>query len=163
MTERIGAVKFGEDNSEPFLGRDIGHTRNYSEEVAATVDGEVKALLTTAHQEAFDILVDNRDVLDALVLALLERETLDKGEVAVIFEPVRRRPARPPWTGSPTRIPSTLPPVKSPNGTAPSNGASEGASSDSGIIVAPGPDGDLHGGWQGPPPGTPPTPPSPGA
>jgi ATP-dependent Zn protease len=38
MTERIGAVKFGEDNSEPFLGRDIGHTRNYSEEVAATVD-----------------------------------------------------------------------------------------------------------------------------
>jgi cell division protease FtsH len=157
MTERIGAVKFGEDNSEPFLGRDIGHTRNYSEEVAATVDAEVKALLTTAHQEAFDILVDNREVLDNLVLALLERETLDKNEVATIFQPIRRRPARPPWTGSPTRIPSTLPPVKAPNGTAPSNGAP----SEGGMIVAPGPDGDVHGPWQGDGPGGPPAPPHP--
>ena len=82
MTETLGAIKLGESNSEPFLGRDIGHSRNYSEDVAAKVDQETKALLAGAHQEAFDILEENRDVLDALVLALLDKETLDKEEVA---------------------------------------------------------------------------------
>ena len=55
------------------------------------VDEETKRL-ATAHQEAFDILEENRDVLDSLVLALMEQETLDKAEVAAIFEPLRRRP-----------------------------------------------------------------------
>ena len=90
MTERLGAVKLGDSNSEPFLGRDMGHTRNYSEETAAEVDDEIKALLGHAHQEAFEILDENRDVLDALVLALLDKETLDKGEIAEIFEPLTR-------------------------------------------------------------------------
>ena len=103
MTERLGAIKLGEDNSEPFLGRDMGHSRNYSEDVAAIVDEETKKFLATAHQEAFDILVENRDVLDALVLALLDQETLDKEEVAEVFVPLRRRSPRPAWTGSPDR------------------------------------------------------------
>jgi cell division protease FtsH len=111
MTERLGAVKLGESNSEPFLGRDYGHTRDYSEDVAALVDEEVKRFIAMAHQEAFDILEENRDVLDALVLALMDRETLDKAEVAEIFAPLRRRPVRPAWTGSPDRVPSTIPPV----------------------------------------------------
>ena len=68
MTERLGAIRLGEANSEPFLGRDIGHARNYSEDVAAKVDEETKLLLAGAHQEAFDILEENRDVLDDLVL-----------------------------------------------------------------------------------------------
>ncbi len=114
MTERLGAIKLGEDNSEPFLGRDIGHSRNYSEDIAAIVDEETKKFLATAHQEAFDILVENRDVLDALVLALLDQETLDKEQVAEVFEPLRRRPTRPAWTGSPNRVPSTIPPVEIP-------------------------------------------------
>ncbi|MDP9445109.1 MAG: ATP-dependent zinc metalloprotease FtsH, partial [Actinomycetota bacterium] len=117
MTERLGAIKFGESNSEPFLGRDLGHTRNYSEDVAAIVDAEVKALITNAHQEAFDILTENREVLDNLVLSLLEKETLDKDEVAAIFAPLRRRKPRPAWTGSPTRRPSTIPPVDAPPGS----------------------------------------------
>jgi cell division protease FtsH len=112
MTERLGAIKFGEDNSEPFLGRDLGHQRNYSEEIAAAVDEEVGKLVLNAHQEAFDILVDNRAVLDKLVEELLEKETLDKAQVAEIFEPIRKRPVRPAWTGSPDRVPSELPPVK---------------------------------------------------
>jgi cell division protease FtsH len=112
MTERLGAIKFGEDSSEPFLGRDFGSQRNYSEEIAAAVDEEVGKLILNAHQEAFDILVENRAVLDHLVEELLERETLDKGEVARVFEPVRKRPPRPAWTGSPTRAPSELPPVQ---------------------------------------------------
>ena len=114
MTERLGAIKLGDTNSEPFLGRDMGHPRNYSEETAAAVDEETKKLLGHAHQEAFDILEENRDVLDALVLALLDKETLDKAQIAEIFEPLRRRPVRPAWTGSPERVPSTIPPVEIP-------------------------------------------------
>ncbi|MBI2245212.1 MAG: ATP-dependent metallopeptidase FtsH/Yme1/Tma family protein, partial [Nocardioides sp.] len=101
MTERLGAIKLGESNSEPFLGRDFGHARNYSEDVAAIVDEETKKLLANAHQEAFEILEENRDVLDALVLELVEKETLDKEQVATVFEALRRRPERPAWTGSP--------------------------------------------------------------
>jgi cell division protease FtsH len=127
MTERLGAIKLGENNAEPFLGRDIGHSRNYSEDVAAIVDEETKKLLATAHQEAFDILEENRDVLDSLVTALLEKETLDKAEVAEVFEALRRRPARPAWTGSPDRIPSAIPPVKVPR-----NGSDEVGSEDAG-------------------------------
>ncbi len=114
MTERLGAIKLGETNGEPFLGRDIGHTRNYSEDVAAMIDEETKKFLTTAHQEAFDILEENRDVLDALVLELMDKETLDKAAVAKVFEPLRRRSARPAWTGSDTRHPSVIPPIEVP-------------------------------------------------
>ena len=60
-------------------------------QTAAMVDDEVKKFVAVAHQEAFDILEENRDVLDALVLALLDKETLDKEEVAEVFEPLRRR------------------------------------------------------------------------
>ncbi len=114
MTERLGAIKLGETNGEPFLGRDIGHTRNYSEDVAAIIDEETKRFLTTAHQEAFDILEENRDVLDVLVLELMDKETLDKAAVAKVFEPLRRRSARPAWTGSATRNPSEIPPIEVP-------------------------------------------------
>jgi cell division protease FtsH len=160
MTERLGAIKLGESNGEPFLGRDIGHTRNYSEEIAAIVDAEVKMLISNAHQEAFDILVDNRAVLDDLVVALFERETLDKSEVAGIFAPLRRRERRPAWTGSPRRQPSSVPPVPTPKEKAGQNGAShhdEGA-----IVLAPGTDGDVHGGTL-PQPGGQPGPPTPGS
>ena len=141
MTERLGAIKLGDAQGEPFLGRDMGHSRNYSEDVAAIVDDETKKLLHQAHQEAFDILEENRDVLDALVVALLERETLDKAEVAEIFEALRRRPTRPAWTGSPHRVPSTIPPVE----VAGANGTEEGSQSPI-VITPPGPGGDLHGG-----------------
>ncbi len=95
MTERIGAIKLGTDTGEPFLGRDMGHQRDYSEEVAGVVDEEVKRLIETAHDEAWQILVENRDILDDLVLELLEKETLDQAQVAEIFTHIRKRPARP--------------------------------------------------------------------
>ena len=101
MTDRLGAIKLGESNGEPFLGRDFGHTKNYSEDVAAIIDEETKKLLANAHQEAFDILEENRDVLDALVLELMDKETLDKAEVATSSRrcaagrPVRPGPGRP--------------------------------------------------------------------
>jgi cell division protease FtsH len=150
MTERLGAIKLGEAQGEPFLGRDMGHTRNYSEDVAAVVDEETKRLLSEAHQEAFDILEENRDVLDALVIELLEKETLDKAEVARVFEPLRRRPIRPAWTGSPTRSPSAIPPVDVPQAVrerAFSNGGTvEEKPSEGGVILTPpGGGGDVHG------------------
>ncbi|GGK03836.1 ATP-dependent zinc metalloprotease FtsH [Streptomyces camponoticapitis] len=135
MTERLGAIKFGGDNTEPFVGREMGHQRDYSEEVAALVDEEVKKLIETAHNEAWEILVENRDVLDNLVLALLEKETLNKEQIAEIFSTIVRRPARPAWTGSSRRTPSTRPPVLSPkelaltNGATGSNGAIPGVTS----------------------------------
>ncbi len=118
MSDRLGAVKLGGDNSQPFLGRDLGgHQRDYSESVAAIVDEEIAGLILTAHQEAFDILVDNRDVLDRLVEELLEKETLDKKQVAEIFSALRRREVRPAWTGSDQRVPSDQPPVAVPEST----------------------------------------------
>ncbi|HKE51653.1 MAG TPA: ATP-dependent zinc metalloprotease FtsH, partial [Actinomycetes bacterium] len=114
MTERLGAIRFGQQNGEVFLGRDMGHIRDYSEEVAAIVDEEVKKLIETAHDEAWEVLVENRDVLDQMVLELLEKETLDKGEISRIFSPVVPRPARPAWTGSVRRRPSDRPPVMTP-------------------------------------------------
>ncbi|MFI9051796.1 ATP-dependent zinc metalloprotease FtsH [Streptomyces sp. NPDC053427] len=123
MTERLGAIKFGTDNSEPFLGREMGHQRDYSEEVAALVDEEVKKLIETAHNEAWEILVENRDILDNLVLTLLEKETLGKEEIAEVFKHVVKRPARPAWTGSSRRTPSSRPPVLSPKELAPANGS----------------------------------------
>jgi cell division protease FtsH len=145
MTERLGAIKLGESNHEPFLGRDLGHTRDYSEDVAAVVDEETKKLLANAHQEAFDILEENRDVLDSLVLALMERETLDKAEVAEVFQPLRRRSVRPAWTGSPDRAPSTIPPVDVPKSAA-NGSAPEAAQPEGGVVLTPpGDDGDSFG------------------
>ena len=114
MTEAIGAIKLGSDASEPFMGRDYGHQRDYSENIAAKVDGEIRKLIENAHQEAFDILVENRATLDAIVLQLLEKETLNKEEIAAIFAKVNSWPRRPSWTGSSTRIPSQQPPVAVP-------------------------------------------------
>jgi cell division protease FtsH len=143
MTERLGAIKLGESSGEPFMGRDFGHTRDYSEDVAAVVDEETKKFLTTAHQEAFDILVENRDVLDHLVTELLEKETLDKEQIRQIFEALRRRPVRPKWTGSPHREPSDIPPVRVPASAA--NGTKPDEPTGTTIITPPASGGDIHG------------------
>ncbi|MBA2640018.1 MAG: ATP-dependent metallopeptidase FtsH/Yme1/Tma family protein [Nocardioidaceae bacterium] len=152
MTQRLGAIKFGESNAEPFLGRDIGHTRNYSEEIAAMVDDEVKTLISDAHQEAFDVLVDNRDVLDELVLELFEKETLDQKQVAEVFTNLRRRERRPAWTGSPLRVPSQKPAVSPP----PSTNGTQPVGDEGGVVLAPGDGGDIRtGGGSGAPVGPP--------
>ncbi len=133
MSERIGAIKLGQDSGEVFLGRDMGHQRDYSEGVAEIVDQEVRALIETAHDEAWEILNENRDVLDALVLELLEKETLDKEEVAEIFIPMRRKESRSVWLSSAGRPVSDLPPVETPavrlNGSA--NGSPNGSANGS--------------------------------
>ena len=122
MTERLGAIKYGQEQSEVFLGRDMGHMRDYSEEVAAAIDEEVRGFIEAAHQEAYDVLVNNREILDAMVLALLEREDLDKAEIEEIFAELKLQSPRPAWTGSARRAPDTRGPIPFP--PASSNGHS---------------------------------------
>ena len=114
MSEKLGAVKFGQESGEVFMGRDMGHGRDYSEEVAAQVDSEVRALIENAHHEAWQILVEYRDVLDDMVLKLLDQETLNKDEVAEIFADVPKRPERLHPTGNGRRPLSSKPPVLTP-------------------------------------------------
>ncbi|WP_237767395.1 ATP-dependent zinc metalloprotease FtsH [Serinicoccus sp. CUA-874] len=103
MSERVGAVKLGSAGGEVFLGRDMGHERDYSENLAGVVDQEVRRLIEAAHDEAWHALNDNRDILDALVLELLEKETLNAEAIAEVFTDVRKRPVRPVWLSSDAR------------------------------------------------------------
>ncbi|WP_413452019.1 ATP-dependent zinc metalloprotease FtsH [Georgenia phoenicis] len=114
MSDRVGAVKLGSDNGEPFLGRDMGHQRDYSEDIARIVDEEVRRLIDAAHDEAWEILHEYRDVLDHLVLELLEHETLNEKELAAVFAPITKREPRPVWLSSESRTVSDRPPVRTP-------------------------------------------------
>ncbi|HST50179.1 ATP-dependent zinc metalloprotease FtsH, partial [Jatrophihabitans sp.] len=125
MSAKLGAVKYGTSDSEPFLGRDYGHQRDYSEEIAAWIDEEVRALIEAAHDEAWEILVQYRDVLDQLVLELAERETLNKEDLERILAPVHKRPPHSTFAGFGKRTPSDRPPIEIPP-TNRSNGSSNG-------------------------------------
>ena len=121
MTERLGAVFYGQSGGDVFLGRDLGHIKEYSESVSSIIDEEVRSLIDVAHHEAFEVLNENRDILDALVLRLLEQETLQKDEIAEIFAGIHKREPRGPWTGSARRTPSDREPVAMPEQSAPEN------------------------------------------
>jgi len=114
MTVAVGPVKLGQSSGEVFMGRDMGHGRDFSETMAETVDEQVRALLEQAHNEAYQVLNANREILDRLALALLEKETLDHIEIAEIFRDVKKLPERPQWLSSEDRPVSALPPVEVP-------------------------------------------------
>ncbi|GEL99836.1 ATP-dependent zinc metalloprotease FtsH [Cellulomonas terrae] len=122
MSARLGAIQLGQASGEVFMGRDMGHGRDYSEDVAASIDLEVRALIERAHDEAWEILVEYRDVLDALVLELLEKETLNQEQLATIFAPITKRPPRQVWLSSAQRAVSERPPVMTPAELAAQNG-----------------------------------------
>jgi cell division protease FtsH len=114
MSERLGARKFGSGDTEPFLGMERSHARDYSEEIASAIDEEVRGLLEFAHDEAWEVLVEYRDVLDNLVLQLLDKETLSRKQVLEVFATVEKRPVRGSYTGYGKRLPSDRPPVLTP-------------------------------------------------
>ncbi|ALJ22015.1 ATP-dependent zinc metalloprotease FtsH [Microbacterium sp. No. 7] len=114
MTTEVGPVKLGSSSGEVFMGRDMGHGRDFSERVAERVDQQVRGLIEQAHNEAYQVINDNRHVLDRLALALLEKETLDHLELAEIFRDVKKLPPRPQWLSSQERPVSPLPPVDVP-------------------------------------------------
>ncbi|MDQ4137591.1 MAG: ATP-dependent metallopeptidase FtsH/Yme1/Tma family protein, partial [Actinomycetota bacterium] len=114
MSADVGAVKLGQSSGEVFLGRDMGHQRDYSESIAERVDAEVRKLIEQAHDEAYEVLTANRDILDRLASALLEHETLDHNALADIFKDVKKLPERPQWLSSSKRPISDQPPVPIP-------------------------------------------------
>ena len=114
MSEKLGARKFGSSDSQPFLGRDMGHSKDYSEEIAGEIDAEIRRLIESAHDVAFEIIEQYRDVLDELVVRLLDKETLDKDEVLEVFAPVVKREKAGTYTGVGKRRPSDRPPVATP-------------------------------------------------
>src|SRR3712207_5011714 len=114
MSAKLGAVKYGSTEGEPFLGRDMGSRPDYSEAVAADIDAEIRALIEAAHDEAWEILVEYRAVLDQLVLELIDKETLSKEDMARSCAPVVKRPSMAPYNGFGKRTPSDQPPVLTP-------------------------------------------------
>ncbi len=100
MSDSLGPMRFGQPHEEVFLGRDLHSTPDYSDEVAARIDAEIRELIEQAHRIARTLLEDNRAALDRLVTVLLEKETVQAEEVDEIFAGVRV--ASPPNPGSST-------------------------------------------------------------
>jgi cell division protease FtsH len=114
MSAKLGAVKYGTSQDEPFLGRTMGHQKDYSDAVAAEIDGEVRNLIELAHDEAWEILVEYRDVLDSIVLELIEKETVSQADMARLCARVQKRRPMAPFNGFGKRQPSDRPPVMTP-------------------------------------------------
>src|SRR5207302_7518410 len=114
MSARLGAVKYGQDQGDPFLGRSAGRQPDYSLEVAHEIDEEVRKLIETAHTEAWEVLNTYRDVLDNLVFELLEKETLQRKDLERIFATVEKRPHITVFNEFGERTPSDKPPIKTP-------------------------------------------------
>jgi len=92
----LGPLALGENESQPFLGRDFGHVKDYSDHVAARIDSEVHRLVEEAHDEAREILTKYRDKLDLMVERLIEKESLEKAEVQeILAEVAKQSPANP--------------------------------------------------------------------
>ena len=97
MSDRIGMVKLGDADTEAF-GHGSGEgPRAFSDETAAIIDEEVRRLLDNAMREAWEILTNNRAILDTLAARLLEEETLDEAQLAQIFKDIVKAPERPVW------------------------------------------------------------------
>jgi len=88
MSDKLGPIKYGKNNEHVFMGRDFGSERDYSEEVAAAIDDEIQTIIADQYVLAKKIVGENRDMMDAIVKVLLERETLDDKEVAEIMDQV---------------------------------------------------------------------------
>jgi len=114
MSNSLGAIRYGQGEGEVFLGRDMGHQRDYSEDIAKQIDQEIKTLIERGHDEAWEILVQHRDVLDELVLRLFDKETVGKEELAEIFASVPKRPERV-FESVRRRPAKDIPPVLTPN------------------------------------------------
>ncbi|MFI6102527.1 ATP-dependent zinc metalloprotease FtsH [Lentzea sp. NPDC051213] len=114
MSAKLGAVKYGQEQGEPFLGRSAGRQADYSLEVAHEIDEEVRKLIEAAHTEAYEVLTTYRDVLDDLTLELIEKETLHQKELERIFARVEKRPRITQFNDFGDRTPSSIPPVKTP-------------------------------------------------
>ena len=89
MSERLGNLAYGKSEDHVFMGRDFGHTRDYSEEIAAAIDEEVQRIVNEQYDLAKALLEENRDMIDTISHKLLEMETLDEKEFVELMEQVK--------------------------------------------------------------------------
>ncbi|MCI6573833.1 MAG: ATP-dependent zinc metalloprotease FtsH [Arcanobacterium sp.] len=114
MSSRIGSMRLAADEADPMSRFGGGQQREFSDALAHTVDEEVRQLLETAMQEAWQLLMDNRSVLDTLASRLLEKETVLEEELKEIFADVKKAPLREQWLSAPSRPVSDIPPIAMP-------------------------------------------------
>ncbi len=114
FSNAIGAVSYG-NGGEVFIGRDMAQARDYSEATAQAIDAEVRAIVEAAHNDAYKALTLNRKILDALAKELMERETLNQDEIAVLFKNVKKIAKRKIWLSSKTRPASKQGPIAIPS------------------------------------------------
>lgn len=150
MSPKLGAVKYGSGDDEPFLGRTYGHMPDYSIEVGREIDGEVRALIETAHTEAYQVLTQNREVLDEVAAQLMERETLEQRDLEQIFASVTKRPRITAFDQWGERLPDSRPPVKTPRELARERGEEWNEPTPTRFVPVPvaapaGPEADISG------------------
>lgn len=114
MSDKLGMVKIGEDQGEPFAGRGYGGGDEYGDSTLSSIDREVRGIIDAAHADAYWALTHNRDVLDDLAYQLLERETLDQAALEAIFAPIVKRPTRDVWLANDERPVSERGPIDPP-------------------------------------------------
>ena len=95
MSKKMGPLAYGKKEEQVFLGKEIGHAKDYSETTAVTIDDEVKALVMDGYNRARQILEDNIDLLHGVAKLLLEKETIDGKEIDILMgiEPEEKEPA----------------------------------------------------------------------
>ncbi len=89
MSEKLGPMAYGKNQENVFMGRDFGHQRDYSEQVAYEIDEEIKTIVEERYELAKKLLVENRDMLEAISKELLDKETIDEKEFQEIMDRVR--------------------------------------------------------------------------
>lgn len=94
MSDRLGPLTLGQKTGEVFLGRDFASHPDYSDQVAFEIDSEIRALIDRAHDEALEILTEHRERLDRMAAALIEKETIEKEELAALLDGLEKRPQR---------------------------------------------------------------------
>lgn len=113
FSDKLGAIKWADDDDQTTVMDGLS-PRKYSDRTAEVIDDEVLKLVETAHTEAWNIINDNRDILDELVRQLLVKETLNEKELAQIFAPIKKAPERQVWLSNDRRPDSDKPPVEIP-------------------------------------------------
>ena len=89
MSDKMGNMAYGKEQEHVFMGRNFGNTRDFSEEIAADIDKEVKRIIDTQYELAKNLLTENKDMLEYIAKELLEKETLDQAEFDALMDKVR--------------------------------------------------------------------------
>ncbi|MCL2253626.1 MAG: ATP-dependent zinc metalloprotease FtsH [Lachnospiraceae bacterium] len=89
MSDKIGTINYSDDDNEVFIGRDLAHTKSYSDDMAYEIDLEVKSIITACYEKARDIIKNRRDILDRCVELLMEKERISREEFEGLYEAVQ--------------------------------------------------------------------------